>query len=365
MGHYNDKWLGLKFLNRGKLLNLLVKTTSYPIKCLPKYALIVDSMTQEITLTEQVPDHLAGKRLDQIASELFPDYSRSRLQTWINSGALQINGKTMKPKEKLIGGETLSIQAVLEADTSWEPQSIDLDIVYEDDAILVINKPAGLVVHPAAGHREGTLLNAIIHHCPGAAALPRAGIVHRIDKETTGLLVIAKTLPAHASLADQMQEKSVFREYEAIACGVMTGGGKVDQPIGRHPTQRKKMAVHHNGKEAVTHYRVIKRYRAHTHVRVQLETGRTHQIRVHLAHVQYPLLGDPAYGGRLRLPKGASEVFREGLRDFNRQALHARKLGLIHPETGEYMEWTSDLPEDFVHMLALLKQDAEENGVHV
>ena len=315
-------------------------------------------MSQQIQFSAQVDDHFGGQRLDQVAAELFPDYSRSRLQSWIKNGELTVDGQTRKPRDKVIGGEMLVIDAVLEAEQSWEPQPIDLDIVYEDEHLLVINKPAGLVVHPAAGNRDSTLLNALLHHAPELATLPRAGIVHRIDKETTGLLVVARTLKAHTSLVNQLQEKTAFREYEAIASGVMTGGGMVDQPIGRHPTQRTRQAVTHSGKPAVTHYRLIERFRAHTHIRVQLETGRTHQIRVHMAHVQYPLLGDPTYGGRLRIPKGATSELIEALRQFKRQALHAKKLGVQHPETGEYCEWEAPLPDDFKAMIKVLREDA-------
>jgi len=318
-------------------------------------------MVEKIHLTIEVPLEMDGKRLDQIASTLFSDYSRARLQAWIKDGQLTVDGKQCKPKVKLIGGEQLTLEAELESDDSWEAEDIALDIVYEDDALLVINKPAGLVVHPASGHKTGTLLNALLFHHPSLATLPRAGIVHRIDKETTGLLVIAKTLLAHKSLVKQLLKKTVFREYEAIVCGVMTGGGVVDQPIGRHPTQRIRMAVVEGGKEAVTHYRVIERFRSHTHVRVQLETGRTHQIRVHMSHLHYPLLGDPVYGGRFRLPKGASPELADGLRRFKRQALHARTLGLIHPVTKEEMEWHSELPEDFSTMLALLKRNVDDD----
>ena len=315
-------------------------------------------MSQQIQLSAQVSDQQAGQRLDQVAAELFPDFSRSRLQTWIKNGELTVDGKACKPREKVIGGEQLAIDAELEAEQSWVAQPIDLDIVYEDDHLLVINKPAGLVVHPAAGNRDSTLLNALLHHSPELATIPRAGIVHRIDKDTTGLLVVAKTLKAHASLVDQLQEKTAFREYEAIVQGVMTGGGMVDEPIGRHPSQRTKQAVTHSGKPAVTHYRLIERFRAHTHIRVQLETGRTHQIRVHMAHIQYPLLGDPTYGGRLRLPKGATPELIEALRLFKRQALHAKKLGVEHPESGEYCEWEVPLPEDFRSMIKVLRDDA-------
>jgi len=315
-------------------------------------------MSQQIQLSAQVEDHHGGQRLDQVAAELFPDYSRSRLQSWIKSGELTLDGRTCKPRDKVIGGELLAIDAELEAEQSWEPQPIDLDIIHEDEHLLVINKPAGLVVHPAVGNRDSTLLNALLHHAPELATLPRAGIVHRIDKDTTGLLVVAKSLKAHNSLVGQLQEKTAFREYEAIVTGVMTGGGMVDQPIGRHPSQRTKQAVTHSGKPAVTHYRLIERFRAHTHIRVQLETGRTHQIRVHMAHIQYPLLGDPTYGGRLRIPKGATHELIEALRQFKRQALHAKKLGVQHPETGEYCEWEVPLPDDFKAMIKVLRDDA-------
>lgn len=317
-------------------------------------------MTQQINLQAEVPDSLAGQRLDQVAAELFPDYSRSRLQTWIKNGDLKVNGEVRKTRDKILGGEKLELQTELVADESWEPQAIALDIIYEDEHLLVINKPVGLVVHPGAGNADSTLLNALLHHCPELATLPRAGIVHRIDKDTTGLLVVAKTLKAHTSLVDQLQEKSAFREYEAIVCGVMTGGGKVDEPIGRHPTVRTKQAVTHSGKPAVTHYRVLERFRGHTHIRVQLETGRTHQIRVHMAHIRYPLLGDPLYGERLRLPKGATGELIEALRGFKRQALHARKLGVIHPATGEPIQWETPLPADFQTMLRILRDDLQQ-----
>ncbi|HVL02629.1 MAG TPA: 23S rRNA pseudouridine(1911/1915/1917) synthase RluD [Dongiaceae bacterium] len=315
-------------------------------------------MTQHIQLQAEVPDSLAGQRLDQVAAELFPDYSRSRLQGWIKNGDLKVDGEVRKTRDKILGGEVLALDTVLVAEESWEPQPIALDIIYEDEHLLVINKPVGLVVHPGAGNTDSTLLNALLHHCPDLATLPRAGIVHRIDKDTTGLLVVAKTLKAHTSLVDQLQEKTAYREYEAIVVGVMTGGGKVDEPIGRHPTLRTKQAVSHSGKPAVTHYRVLERFRGHTYIRVQLETGRTHQIRVHMAYIQYALLGDPLYGQRLRLPKGATPELIDALRHFKRQALHARKLGVQHPATGEYLEWETPLPDDFKTMLQVLRHDA-------
>jgi len=311
-----------------------------------------------------VPDDLQGARLDQAAHQLFPEYSRARLQQWIESGELLINGKAAKSKLKVIGGETLTVNAEVEADTRWQAQQIQLDIVYEDDSLLVINKPVGLVVHPGAGNPDGTLLNALLHHCPTLAQIPRAGIVHRIDKETTGLLVVAKTLTAHTSLVDQLAEKTVTREYDAVVVGAMTGGGVVDARIGRHPTQRTKMAVVESGKMAVTHYRIAQRFRGHTHVKCYLETGRTHQIRVHMSYIGYPLVGDPLYGGRLKLPKSASPELVDMLSHFKRQALHASKLELMHPETGEDMVFTAPLPEDIQQLLDVLNEDTQAHAKH-
>lgn len=316
-------------------------------------------MAESISLQATVPFELTGSRIDQVAAELFPEYSRARLQSWIKEGTLTANGAVHKPKDKLIGGELLVINATVENSEAWQAQAIELDIVYEDEDILVINKPAGLVVHPAAGHHNGTLLNALLHHAPEMAHLPRVGIVHRLDKDTTGLMVVAKNLAAQNGLVEQLQDRSMGREYEAIATGVMTGGGKVDAPIARHQRDRKRMAVVEGGKHAVTHYRVVKRYRGHTHVRCKLETGRTHQIRVHMAYVNYPLLGDPVYGGRLRLPAGCTETLRESIRQFPRQALHAKRLELWHPVTGDWMEWEVDLPEDMQQMLAIMAADLE------
>ena len=239
------------------------------------------------------------------------------------------------------------------------PEAIPLAVVYEDDELIVIDKPAGLVVHPAAGHQDGTLLNALLYHVPDIANVPRAGIVHRLDKDTTGLMVVAKTLEAHTKLVAQLQARSVSRIYEAIVIGVITSGGTIDAPIGRHGVQRQKMAVVDAGKVAVSHYRVLERFRAHTHTRVKLETGRTHQIRVHMSHIGYPLVGDPVYGGRFRIPPVASQTLVQTLREFPRQALHARFLELDHPATGVRMKWESPLPEDFLWLLSLLRQDRE------
>jgi len=304
---------------------------------------------------------MAGRRLDQVLAELLPDFSRSRLQQWVKAGDITVDGKRMRPKDKLLGGEQIALRVELEADTTFKPEAIPLDIVYEDDTILVINKPAGLVVHPAAGNWQGTLLNALLYHHPPIAAVPRAGIVHRLDKETSGLLVVAKTVEAQTALVEQLQARSFTREYDAVVCGVLTGGGTVDAPIGRHPVDRKRMAVVRNGKPAVTHYRLAERFRAHTHIKVRLETGRTHQIRVHMAHQRYPLVGDPVYGGRLRIPPASSESLQEMLRTFPRQALHASRLGLTHPKTGEHMEWDAPLPEDMQRLLAVLRQDLKEH----
>ena len=312
-----------------------------------------------IELTEKVPSELGGQRIDQIAAQLFSDYSRSRLTAWIKDGKLTVDGKVLKPKETVFGGAVLHLIAEQEAQGDWIAQNIALNVVYEDDALLVINKPAGLVVHPAAGHYEGTLLNALLYHAPELKNVPRAGIVHRLDKDTTGLMVVAKTLEAQTKLVEQMQARTVSRVYEAIVNGIVTSGGTVDAPISRHGVQRQKMAVVSDGKKAVTHYRVLERFRAYTHVRVKLETGRTHQIRVHMAHINFPLLGDPVYGGRFRIPPATNPTLIQNAKDFSRQALHARFLELDHPVTGKRMRWSSELPEDMVWMLTLLRQDCE------
>lgn len=306
----------------------------------------------------QVPYSSSGARFDQIAAELFPDYSRSRLQEWIKAGVLTVDQQPRKAKEKLFGGEQLVLIAELEPQGEWQPEAIALDIRYEDDDIIVINKQQGLVVHPASGVMSGTLLNGLLHHCPELIQIPRAGIVHRLDKDTTGLMVVAKTLQAQTDLVAQLQERTVSREYEAVIQGAITGGGTVKAPIGRHPRQRQKMAVNeYSGKEAITHYRLMRRFNHYTHVRVKLETGRTHQIRVHMAHIGYPLVGDSTYAGRFKIPKGCSQELIEALRNFPRQALHAAALGLIHPTTGEYMEWQAERPADFEELLSLLLRE--------
>ncbi|MDY1198881.1 23S rRNA pseudouridine(1911/1915/1917) synthase [Pseudomonas aeruginosa] len=316
-------------------------------------------MSDMIQRAAEVPFELGGQRLDQIAAQLFPEHSRSRLAGWIKDGRLTVDGAVLRPRDIVHSGAQLVLEAEQEAQGEWLAQDIELEIVYEDEHILVIDKPAGLVVHPAAGHQNGTLLNALLYHVPDIANVPRAGIVHRLDKDTTGLMVVAKTLEAHTKLVAQLQARSVSRIYEAIVIGVITSGGTIDAPIGRHGVQRQKMAVVDAGKVAVSHYRVLERFRAHTHTRVKLETGRTHQIRVHMSHIGYPLVGDPVYGGRFRIPPVASQTLVQTLREFPRQALHARFLELDHPATGVRMKWESPLPEDFLWLLSLLRQDRE------
>lgn len=318
-------------------------------------------MSQQIRLNATVADSQLGQRLDQALAELFPDYSRSRIKEWILDNRVQVNDKIInKPKEKMLGGEKIEIDALIEEDVRWEPQNIQLNIVYEDDDILVINKPRDLVVHPGAGNPDGTVLNALLYHFPEIMNVPRAGIVHRLDKDTTGLMVVAKTVPAQTHLVEALQRREITREYEAVAVGRMTAGGSVNEPISRHPTKRTHMAVHPMGKPAVTHYRIMEHFRAHTRLRLRLETGRTHQIRVHMAHIHHPLIGDQLYGGRPRALKGASEEFREALRLFDRQALHATMLRLYHPITGIEMEWHAPLPDDMVKLISVLKDDAEQ-----
>lgn len=308
----------------------------------------------------EVPPELSDRRLDQAVADLMPEHSRSRIQGWIKDGDLTVNGQVKKPRDKVMFGDRILISAEPEVQVTWEAESIELDVVYEDKHLLVINKPAGLVVHPAAGHAAGTLVNALLHYAPEVDKLPRAGIVHRLDKDTSGIMVVARSLIAHTSLVDQLQSRTMGREYDAIMVGTITGGGIVDQPIGRHPNQRKKMAVVGDGKPAVTHYRLVERFPAHTYVRCKLESGRTHQIRVHMAHIRHPLVGDPVYGGRMRLPQGCTPDLKDELRKFQRQALHARRLTLIHPETGEEMTWETPLPEDMQSLLEALRAHAKE-----
>ena len=299
-------------------------------------------------------------RSDQVLAELFADYSRSKLQSWVKSGRVQVNGLILKPKDKLEGGEEIELDAEAEVVILSEAEPIPLDIIFEDESLLIVNKPAGLVVHPAVGNWSGTLLNALLNHDSSLDTLPRAGIVHRIDKETSGLLMIAKTLQAHNSLTQQLQDREINREYLAITRGRMTAGGTVDEPIARHPTDRKRYAVRESGKDSVTHYRVERRFTRHTFIQVKLETGRTHQIRVHMSHIRYPLVGDQVYGGRFQMPAGCSEWLEKELRSFKRQALHAAKLGLKHPLTHEYCEWVQPLPDDMTRLLAALADNEQD-----
>ncbi len=317
------------------------------------------SSENRIIASFSIPPEHSDRRLDQAAAELMPEHSRSRLQGWIKSGALTVNGKTCKPRDKVMLGDRLDLDAEPEAQVSWEAESIDLDIVYEDEHLLVINKPAGLVVHPAAGHADVTLVNALLNHAPEVENLPRAGIVHRLDKDTSGIMVVARSLIAHTSLVDQLQTRTMGREYEAIVVGTLTGGSTVDAPIGRHPRERKKMAVVPTGKPAVTHYRLVDGFAAHNHVRCKLECGRTHQIRVHMAHIGAPLIGDPVYGRHKGITvHGQSDAHIAGTnaaRAFPRQALHAAVLGFVHPITKEALRFEAPLPEDMSELIDALR----------
>lgn len=321
------------------------------------------SLTEKVMLTTQVPEHQFNRRLDQCLAELFPDFSRSKCKEWIESGAVTIDGSVQRvPRTRMKGGEQVVINAEIEPVIDSQPEELTLNSVFEDEHLLVINKPRGLVVHPGAGNHKGTLLNGLLHYHPAASQLPRAGIVHRLDKDTTGLMVVAKTALAHTSLISQLQDRSMGREYEAVVMGAMVAGGMVDEPIERHPTKRTLMSVVWNGKEAVTHYRIIEKFRQHTHLRLKLETGRTHQIRVHMSHLKHPLVGDIAYGGRVRLPKAASEHLQQCLRGFDRQALHAAQLTLRHPVSNEEMTWQAELPSDLVELLRTLREDTAIHG---
>jgi len=312
----------------------------------------------EAAITLTVSGTEGGTRLDKWLSTHISELSRSRLQALLAAGRVQRLGRTIDDASyRVKPGDIFYISIPPVADAIPEAEDIPLSVVYEDRELIVIDKPAGLVVHPAAGNHDGTMLNALLHYAPELVHVPRAGIVHRIDKETSGLLVVARTLTAQADLVEQLQERSIEREYEAVAIGVMTSGGSVDAPIGRHAIDRKRMAVTRSGKPAVSHYRVAERFRIHTHIKVHLETGRTHQIRVHMAYIHHPLLGDPVYGGRLRIPPGSSEPLIATLRTFKRQALHAARLALQHPESGEPMEWHAPLPDDMTTLIKALHDD--------
>jgi 23S rRNA pseudouridine1911/1915/1917 synthase len=305
----------------------------------------------------KIGPELAGKRLDQALAQLFDDYSRSRLQAWTKAGRVTVNGAQLRPRDKVTLGDRVELRALMEDQVECRPQPIPLDIVYEDEHLLVINKPADMVVHPAAGNPDGTIQNGLLYHDASLIELPRAGIVHRLDKDTTGLMVVAKTQLAYTRLVAALAAREVKREYRALVVGKLNVGATIEQPIGRHPTQRTRMAVNPMGKPAITHYRVLEKFRTHTLLRVNLETGRTHQIRVHLAHMRHPIFGDPVYGGRLQIPAGADDGLKEIMRNFKRQALHAKRLGFEHPATGKPMQWEAPLPDDMAELLEALRAD--------
>jgi len=304
-----------------------------------------------------LPIESAGLRFDQALAEALPEFSRSRLAAWIKAGDALLDGRVAKPKEPVNGGERVQLTVRLETVEHAAPQDIALDLLYEDADLLVVNKPPGLVVHPGAGNPAGTLVNALLHFDERLNALPRAGIIHRLDKDTSGALLVARTPQAHAGLVEALAERNIARQYECVVYGVRVAGGTVDAPLDRHPVDRLRRAVVEHGKPAVTHYRVRQRFRAHTHLQVNLETGRTHQIRVHMAHIRHPLLGDPLYGGVLKLPKAASPEFIEALRAFRRQALHAERLAFAHPRSGEPVEVEAPRPADLQALLDALAAD--------
>ena len=315
-------------------------------------------MTQTGHRFAVVPDSAAGRRLDQVIAELFPEHSRSRLAGWIKSGDVLLDGARVRPRDAVHGGERIEVAAVDSVQTVAEAEDIPLQILHEDAHLLVLDKPAGLVVHPGAGNPGGTLMNALLHHDPALERLPRAGIVHRLDKDTSGVMVVARTLQAHTALVAQLSARYVHRQYLAVVVGALVSGGTVDAPIDRHPRDRLKMGVREDGKPAVTHYRLRERFRAHTALECRLETGRTHQIRVHMAHLKHPIVGDPLYGGSLRLPKGASDTLVAALRGFRRQALHAQVLEFEHPVGGAPLRCEAPLPDDLLGLLAALREDA-------
>lgn len=311
----------------------------------------------ELQQESQVPEDLAGKRLDQALAELFPDYSRARLQTWVKSGEIRVDEQLWRCKDKVRGGEKIRLRvSEVRQPTVFAAEPVSLDVVYEDESIIILNKPKALVVHPAAGNWSGTLLNGLLNQYPELSALPRAGIVHRLDKNTTGIMVVARTLKSHKHLVDALQARTMGREYLALVHGALVAGGTIDEPIGRHPVDRKRMAVKSTGKEAITHYLIEERFKDYSLLRVRLETGRTHQIRVHMAHRRHPIIGDPVYGGRLRLPRSADEKLIDALRKFRRQALHAETLTLQHPDTLETVSWSVPVPEDFLLLLDVIRQ---------
>ncbi len=315
-------------------------------------------MTEEFRIHDlTLPAELAGLRLDQALARVLPQYSRARLKSWIDLGSVRVEGRASRGRDKVAGGEQVRIEARLAAEATVAPEALALDVVFEDRALLVINKPAGLVVHPGAGHPSRTLQNALLALDPALAVVPRAGLVHRLDRDTSGLLLVARTVEAHTRLAAALAAHGIERRYLAICTGVMTGGRRIEEPIGRHRTSRTRMTVRRDGRAAVTHVKVVRRFRAHTLIEAQLETGRTHQIRVHLAHIGHPLVGDPVYGGRRRIPPASGPALIEALDSFKRQALHAARLQLDHPRTGRTMQWEAPLPEDMTGLIEALAAD--------
>lgn len=314
-------------------------------------------MNVEATI-RTIPAESAGKRLDQALAALFPEYSRSRLKGWLLDGSISIDGAVSRPRDPVLGGETVRLNAKAETAVHSEPEPMDLDLALEDEHLIIVNKPAGLVVHPGAGNPSGTLMNGLLHFAPELEVLPRAGIIHRLDKDTSGLLLVARTLDMHAALVRMLAEREIARHYLAVCCGVLTGGGTIDAPIGRHRIDRTRMCVRDDGKPAVTHFTVAERFAGHTYISVRLDTGRTHQIRVHMAYRRYPLVGDPMYAARLAIPAGASERLATVLRNFRRQALHASRLKFIHPRFGKGIDVQAPLPADLEQLLAVLREDA-------
>ncbi len=319
---------------------------------------MTDDARDETERHAEIGPELAGRRLDQALARLFPEFSRSRLQAWIREGRVSLNGTAARQRDKVSAGDRVLLHPLIEEQVECRPQALPLDIVFEDEHLLVVNKPAGLVVHPAAGNPDGTLQNGLLFHDPALAALPRAGIVHRLDKDTTGLMVVARTQLAYQRLVAALAAREIHREYRALVLGRLNRPGRIDEPIGRHPTQRTRMAVNPLGKPAVTHYEALETFRKHTLLRVRLETGRTHQIRVHMAYIRHPIFGDPVYGGRLQLPPGADDALKALMRGFGRQALHARRLGLSHPVSGQAMQWEAPLPADMTALLEALRAHA-------
>jgi len=304
----------------------------------------------------QIEKHQAGNRLDHALHLLLPDYSRARIQQWIQQGLVTVNDELCKPRQKVYSGDLVDLDVPEQVIISDQPQAIKFDILYQDEDIIVVNKPANLVVHPAAGHLDGTLVNGLLAHDSRLEQLPRAGIVHRLDKDTTGVMVVARNLTAHSWLVEQLQQRLVKREYVALTQGVVTAGRSIEASIGRHPQNRKKMSVQAGGKSAITHFQVARKFNHYSLIKIQLETGRTHQIRVHLAHINYPLLGDSVYGGRARIPAGIDEALRPLIQDFKRQALHAERLSFEHPRSHEMVSFEAPLPEDFESLLEALKR---------